>query len=149
MKNKLTAGVLATAVVAGGTGFFGGMKYQQSKLPNFAQRFGGNRNDLSARPENLSDNQSDRRFGGFRPISGTITSQDENSVTIELNDGGSKIIILGDSTTISTTRKGSKDDLAVGNEVAVFGTENDDGSLTAANIQLNPEFRFPDSSPAD
>ena len=50
-------------------------------------------------------------------------------------------MLIGESTSINKSAEGSKNDLIVGENVAVFGTNNSDGSVTAQNIQLNPEFR--------
>jgi hypothetical protein len=49
---------------------------------------------------------------------------------------------------ISKTQTTSKSDLTQGANVAVFGSPNSDGSVTAQNVQLNPMFRMrPDGSP--
>ena len=59
-------------------------------------------------------------------------------MTVKLQDGGSKIVILTDSTAINKSAEGSREDLKIGGKVGVFGTENSDGSVTAQNIQLDP-----------
>ena len=77
-------------------------------------------------------------------------SMDGNSITVKLQDGQSKIIILSDTTEINQASKAAKTDLSAGKQVAVFGTENSDGSVTAQNIQLNPMLgRFQNITPKD
>ena len=44
---------------------------------------------------------------------------------------------------INKAAAATKADLTVGQRVAVFGTTNTDGSVTAANVQLNPMMRGP------
>lgn len=128
MGNKIFLLVILVILIGAGS-FFAGMKYQESKIQNlrgnifqggqFRQRLGG---------------------GGLRPVNGTIIGKDESSITVELADKSSKIIILTDSTSISKFDEASAEDLKEGEPVVVFGQENSDGSLTAQNIQLNPVF---------
>lgn len=130
MKNQNLIIVILVIAVALGGGFFAGMKYQESKRPqgrfgNFQQGQGG---------------QSQQRQG-FRPVNGEIISVDDKSITVKLPDNSSKIILLTDTTAINKSTEGSREDLKTGEMVAAFGTENSDGSVTAANIQLNPQFR--------
>lgn len=130
MKNvKLIAVVLI--IVALGGGFFAGMKYQQSKSP--AVRFG---NFQGARNGNFGQRGT---TAGFRPLNGDIISMDDKSITVKLQDGSSKIVLLSDTTAFSKSTNGSKSDLKTGEKVAVFGTENSDGSVTARSVQLNPQ----------
>ncbi len=127
-KNTYIIGAVLLAIVGSGA-FYGGMKYQQGKsrqvLGQFAGRNGAARNG----------NQ------GFRPVNGEILSMDDKSITVKLNDGSSKIVLLTDATTISKSDTASKSDLKVGDKVAAFGTANSDGSITAQNVQLNPVLR--------
>jgi hypothetical protein len=137
-ENNLLIIVLVVALLAGGAGFFGGMKYQQSKTPSFSRNFQGQRGQ-GAQVNGNNANQ------GLRPVSGTIISQDENSITVKLADESSKIILLADSSTINKTEEGSKEDLTEGTEVTVFGQANSDGSITAQNIQIGTGlFRRPE-----
>ena len=126
MKNTIIITVLVLILGSAG-GFFVGMKYQQSKVPsgrlgNFRQGQGG---------------QFQPRQGG-RPVNGEIISADDKSITVKMQDGSSKIILVSDQTSINKAGEGTKDDLKVGAKAAVFGQENSDGTLTAQNIQLNP-----------
>ncbi len=78
---------------------------------------------------------------GNRPISGTILSVSDNSITVQQPDGSSRIVILSDQTSINEATKVDRSQLTKDAEVAVFGSLNSDGSLTAQSIELNPEFR--------
>ncbi len=133
MKNQTNLIITAILVVLVGAGaFFGGMKYQQSKQPAFFRQFNG-------------QGGQGQRFGngttraGFRPVSGEIISADNNSLTVKLADGSSKIVLLSDSTQINKAETAARADLTVGQKVAVFGQENSDGSVLAQNVQLNPQ----------
>lgn len=121
--NLIIIAVVALVFSAGG-GFFAGMKYQEQKTPDFPGRF-GQRPAGQMQPEG----QNSRR-----PISGEITSIDDGSVTVSLPDGGSKIVLLTDSTAVNKTEKVSGSDLLLGEEVQVLGQENADGSVTAESV---------------
>lgn len=137
MKNNNLVITILVAIIAAGGGFFGGMKYQQSKQPTpgqfFTMRNGGQGGNMGFR--NGSAN------GGFRPVTGSIISTDDKSITVKLNDGSSKIVLIGDNTQINKADSATKTDLKTGDTVAVFGQTNSDGSVTAQNVQLNPIIR--------
>lgn len=130
MKNVKLIGVVLIIVALGG-GFFAGMKYQQSQSP--AGRGG---NFQGARNGTFGQRGA---AAGFRPVNGEIISMDDKSITVKLQDGSSKIVLLSETTSLSKSTNGSKSDLKTGEKVAVFGTENSDGSVTARNVQLNPQ----------
>ena len=112
--------------MAGG-GFFAGMKYQQSKAPSL-RTFG---TQIGRQNGNVNR--------GFRPTTGQIVSIDATSMTVKLADGSTKIVLLNDKTQINKASDGALSDLVKDVQVAVFGTENSDGSVTAQSIQLNPQ----------
>ncbi len=128
MKNKVIVTTVIVAVAAGGSGFLGGMKYQQSRPRQFGNSQPGGRNGQFAGGNRM----------GPRPVAGDIIASDEKSITVKLTDGSSRIIILSDKTEINKAEEAKKVDLKIGEKVAVFGQENSDGSVTAQNIQLNP-----------
>lgn len=141
MKNENTKrlsvlyAVLAV-MVALGIGFFGGMKYQQTQSFNRADRqfmmgsIGGRTNGGA---QGLIGNRM-----GFRPVAGEVIASDATSITVKLTDGSSKIVIVGEKTQINKADAATKDDVVIGTKVAVFGTENQDGSVTAQSVQINP-----------
>lgn len=79
---------------------------------------------------------------GFTPVSGEILSIDDTSITVKMPDGGSKIVMISEKTTMNKASSASKSDLKVGSQVAVFGQDNSDGSVTAQSIQLDPIIRM-------
>lgn len=153
--NKLIPIVIAVAVVVGGGAFFGGMKYTESKNPRgrISQADFQNLQNLSPeerqqRLQELGANAGSGFRGGFGAgqrgsgggfTSGEILSKDDKSITVKMQDGGSKIIFLSDSTAIMKTTSGTLADLEVGKNVSVNGTANSDGSVTAQSIQLRPQ----------
>lgn len=119
-------------------GFFGGTKYQQSK----ASTFSGFGNRGAAGQLNRGSGMPNGRGNGFNTIVGQVISTENNTATVKLADGSTKIIILSGSTTISKSESGAKSDLVSGTQVAVFGLTNTDGSITAQTVQVNPQFRL-------
>ena len=125
--------ILLLVVVAGGA-FFAGMKYDQSRRSTFARQAGNS--TLGQRGGMMGGNRA-----GLRPVTGTIVSSDQNTLTVKLFEGSSRIVLLTDKTTINKAAEGTKEDLKAGETVAVNGTDNADGTVTAQNIQLNPVVR--------
>ncbi len=127
MKNTWLITIIAVLIV-GAIAFYGGMKYQQMQRGNrqfvrgqFGQGFGSGTNGM-----------------GSRPVSGKIMSADGKSITVQLSDGSSKIVLISDTTKIIKAATASAKDLKADEQVFVVGTTNSDGSVTATNIQLNP-----------
>lgn len=148
--NKNLAITLLVGVVGLVLGLGGGYMFRNYQLSQtcgqFATRFSGGPNGGNARFTTGGPGGA-RGFGGA--VQGDIVSQDSKSITVKMADGSTKIIILADSTTYSKSDTASKSDLTVGSKVAVFGTANSDGSVTAQNVQLNPMiFVRPSPSPA-
>ena len=119
-----------TVILFSGVSFFVGMKYQQMQ----------GRSSRAAGAFASGRQFSGRGGNGSRPVAGEIVSFDNQSMTVKLTDGSSKIVLLSDKTAINKASSGIKDDLKPGTKVAAFGTENADGSLTATNVQLNRLF---------
>lgn len=145
MKNKnLMIGALVVLIVGAG-GFFAGMQYQNSKEPSYRDERTGFGRDQFSQGGNHQPNRDGFR-GRFsrqgQPVAGKVIAKDSESIIVELQDGGSKIVFISDTTSVRKTDEGNLNDLTEGTEVLVFGTENDDGSVTADNIQLNPSFEL-------
>lgn len=151
MSKKIIAIILGVIIIGGGS-FFAGMKYGQSKSSSTTKGMG---NDFA----NLSPEERQARFGQFAGtgsdtvqrgaradggfVNGEILSKDDKSITVKLNDGGSKIVLFSTSTQIMKSASGSSDDLKVGDNVTASGTSNSDGSVSAKSIQLRPEAAKP------
>lgn len=149
-KNHTIVTTVIVVVVAGGA-FFGGIKYAQSKTPQrsangqFAQGANGGR--------------ALRRFGnGNDFVAGKIISKDANGITVQIMMGpggnnasstasGSRIIFLGQNTQIAKSVSGTPDDLSVGANVVVTGTDNSDGSITAQTVQIRPDIQNGQNAP--
>jgi len=130
--------VLLVAVLIGGTAFYGGMKYNQSKTAS----------DKQQRFQQTGANIS----GGFRGgrsgmmgdfVSGEIISKDDKSITVKMRDGGSKIVFLSNTTEIGKFVNGNLADLLVGKNVTINGKANQDGSITAQSVQIRSNFASP------
>jgi len=137
---KVILSIVITAIIVGGGAFYGGMVYGKSKglsgknIQAMGQ-FGG--------PDGQGMRNVQKNGVGGGLINGEVLSKDDKSVTIKLQDGGSKIVLFSSSTTIGKTTDGSLSDLEVGKTVMVTGTTNTDGSVTAKSIQIRPAGAVP------
>jgi hypothetical protein len=131
MKNlKYIIVFVIVVLIVGAGAFYTGMKYAQSKNLRF--------NNI----QNLQNKQFQKRnTNSFQPLNGEVIDIQENTLTLKLSDNTSKIILLDSNTNISKTTKVTKDEIKVGEKIAVFGTKNSDGTLTAINININPSLR--------
>lgn len=133
MKNKNLFLTLFLIVISLGIGFYAGINYQRSR-----RSFGFNQTgqfNFQGRGGFNGINQ------GTRPVSGQIIKKDNDSLTVKLRDGSTKLIFLTDKTTISKSTEGTKADLLENKTVFIVGQQNSDGSITAENIQINPQPR--------
>lgn len=135
MKNRNLIITIVFLILIGAGSFFAGMKYQQSKQNLPGQYFAG-RNGVNGQRSGVAN----RNGNGFRPVAGQILSIDNQSITVKLSDGSSKIIILSGNTVYNKTQTASLSDLKVGDNISVFGTTNADGSVTAQNVQIGALF---------
>ena len=131
--------ILITAIVAvivGAAAFFGGMQFQKSQRPNFATFTRQGEQGGNVR----FGNGQRGRFGpnGGNSVIGEVVSVDPTGVTVKMQDGSTKIVVVSSSTSINKSDAGSKSDLKEGITIAAFGTSNSDGSITAQGIQINP-----------
>lgn len=136
MDKKIGIGIVALVLVSG-ISFYGGMRYEESKDPFVAMRESGMQGGPIGMQERFeSEGGRTVRMGGG--TAGEIIAKDDKSITVELRDGGSVIVFLTEATPVAKSAAGSIDDLMIGEEVVVSGTKNDDGSVTAENVQIKP-----------
>jgi hypothetical protein len=134
LQKKLT--VVALCILLSGVSFYAGMQYKMLQNQN-----GG-------RMRSFSDRASGQlRGGGFgqnRPVIGEVVTIDDVSMTVKLDDGSTKIINISPSTRYTRQSEISATDIKSGAKIGVFGLANSDGSVSAQNIQIDPQIRFRD-----
>ena len=165
MKTAIIA--VAAAVIVGIAAFFGGAAYGKSTAPesntisvdSFKNMSAGQQRafmqqvfqsgalqggigapDGAGGPGGTGTNG--QRNGGLRGFGGgtigQVLSKDANSITVKLPDGSTKIVFFSGTTTIDKTAQGTSTDLKTGETVAVNGSANSDGSITAQRITVRP-----------
>lgn len=125
MKKLLPIIIVAIIVVAGT--FYGGMLYGKGKSSQGPRQFEG-------AGIGFQNREQVNRGGSF--TGGEIIAIDNESVTVKIQDGGSKIIFFSDSAKITKSADGVLSDLKVGENIMVTGSANQDGSVTAQTIQI-------------
>lgn len=131
MNKKLIPVFVLVVVIVGALCFFAG-----TKLSSKNKSFGPGQNGFSTDGQAMENGFAGANRGSGSSAFGTIIAKDEESLTIETQNGGSKTILLSGDTKVSKTIDGIFDDLEVGKTVTVSGKSNSDGSLTATSIDL-------------
>jgi hypothetical protein len=127
-KKQIYSSLIITAVIFSGLGYYAGMKKSSSDSPRQFQ--GGQR--------------ASRGFGGGGVTQGEVISFDNQMLTLKGRDGGSKVIVVTDTTKVLKSVTGVKSDVKTGSSVVIMGTQNSDGSITAETLQLRdglPQMR--------
>ncbi|HEX5465406.1 MAG TPA: DUF5666 domain-containing protein [Candidatus Limnocylindrales bacterium] len=132
---------MAAAVLVAGISFAGGYEVGQGGVPSSGAAglgdggFGRFGNGLGG------SGAPGGRFGqgrgtGAGGTAGTISSVAPDQLTVSVASGGSKLVLVDSSTTV--TKISSTDealtDLSQGESITVVGTTNPDGSVTAMQI---------------
>lgn len=139
-----------SVLVVGGVSFLSGMKYGQRRGMGAREgEWGSFRNvlpeDRTMRMEQLGGGGNGMRRmgvngtrGGEVFVGGEVIKKDPEGITLKLRDGGSRIVFTSSSTKVTKNVSGKLEDIEGGNQVLISGTGNQDGSMTAAVIQLSP-----------
>jgi hypothetical protein len=140
-KSTVVSLLVGVLILAGGGGFYGGLRYEKQKLQDNPQEIFsaiGTANGARQFPGGSNANRAFRgsAFGGG--VRGTIENISGTTMTVKSEDGSSKIVIVPSSASVTKSTTGTTADLTTGTTVMVTGNTNDDGSVTATNIQLNP-----------
>ncbi len=138
---KIIPIIIVSIIVIGGGAFYGGMKYQQSKNPmsglsrqNFQNLSEEQRQQLQANA-GVTFQGGANRANGQSFLAGEVIAKDAQSLTLKIQDGGSRIVFLSSSTTVSKTVEGSLNDIEIGKQIMITGKQNSDGSYVAQTIQ--------------
>lgn len=143
-KKKIAITTVIVALISLGIGFFGGIQYQKSQRPT-----GFSNRTQEGVPSGSGIPGGDRMGGrGDQPVSGEITSIDDESITVKTQDGGSKIITISSSTKINIAKEGAISDLAEGDTVMIIGITNTDGTVSATSVTTGAEGYMPSNSKA-
>ncbi len=126
---KIILAVVITALVAGGSAFYFGMKYGEKNSGAKAPAFSAG-SDFRNRGEGTAVGP------GLGFLSGEVLAKDEKTLTIKTADGGSKIVFFSDSTRFLKTSEATIDEIEIGEQVVINGKQNSDASYTAQTIQL-------------
>jgi hypothetical protein len=129
--NKTTGIIIAVVLII--IAFYGGSLYGKSQATaaataaraTFAGRTG-------------AGGFAGRGGAGGGATMGSILSNSNGQLTVQLASGGSEIVFMTASTTVSQSTMLTTSSLTAGENVSVVGTKNSDGSVTATLVQVRP-----------
>jgi hypothetical protein len=80
---------------------------------------------------------------GIGATVGTVEKVEGNVVTLKTREGTTVLVNVGSSTSIQKTVEGSLEDISLGENIAVSGDKNEDGSIEAKSITITSGFTLP------
>lgn len=134
-------GGIVLAVVA----FAGGFAVANATATKATAAVGANGGDFGG-GQGFPNASGRPRAGGFGGggAAGTVGSVSADQMTITTATGGSRIVLLTPTTTVTEVTSASKTtaDISNGNTVTVVGTSNPDGSVTATQVIIGDVGAF-------
>ncbi|MFA6354445.1 MAG: hypothetical protein WCX12_02055 [Candidatus Paceibacterota bacterium] len=132
--------IIIAIIVAGGLGFYIGTKSTGGgNTPADNNKQIGSQNFQPGSGFGAGRRAGVGTGGGF--VSGDVIKKDATSITVQTNEGSSKVILISDTTPVMKEASGTLGDVLVGKQITVIGSANSDGSITAQSIQLRPNLR--------
>ncbi|MFH1047509.1 MAG: hypothetical protein V1738_04355 [Patescibacteria group bacterium] len=102
-------------------------------------RTGGGRGIFDGTRDGSNPTGVNARAGnGMNMVSGEIKSVDGNTVTIGLEDGSSKVIVLTSNTAVTELSELDRESLSAGANVFVTAEADESGALIATMLQIRP-----------
>ncbi|KPJ84974.1 hypothetical protein AMJ57_04905 [Parcubacteria bacterium SG8_24] len=143
---KLAIGLMVLALAVGAAGGYllapkAGTSRSDSDWPSTSFRRDGMTRPDGGR-EGLRDGTmpgGSRFAGGMNMVRGDIVSIDGRTITIGLEDGSSKVVVLTSDTQISRMELIDMESLESGTHVFVTAETDDMGNLIATMLQIRPE----------
>lgn len=127
---------IVTLLVVAGASFYGGMEYAKGKSPNNDMRMTGSMPQMGQERGSQQGGMRGATGMGAGATMGEVIAKDDQSITVKLADGGSKIVFYTQTTSVSKNAEASLSDVAIGEQVQVTGSSNADGSVSAQSIRV-------------
>lgn len=125
----------AAVIVSGGIGFMAGNKLGGNEPFNGKREQVGNFQNMRGTGQVGSAIPGGKGMNGGM-ISGEVLSIDGQSITIKVQNEGSKIILVPEGAKVMKSVSVDKSDIKQGENIIVTGKTNSDGSVSAESIQL-------------
>ena len=136
--------IIAVIILAvGGGAFYGGMQFQKSKTPANPFANGNFQGRQMAGQNGIRTATNGQRMNGGGMVSGEILKKDAESITVKMRDGSTKLVLIGEKTSITKSTDGKSEDLEIGKDIMANGTASSDGSVVAEFIQIRPSEMAP------
>ena len=155
MKTKSFIALLAVAVILGGAigGALGGgiaigkSQGRQEARQELQSQIGGYYS-LPSGQGNVTTGQGNFQLpgnntgipSGIGATVGTVEKVEGNVVTLNTREGTTVLVNVGSGTSIQKTVEGSLEDISLGENIAVSGDKNEDGSIDAKSITITSGF---------
>lgn len=151
MKTKSFVTLLAVAVILGsiiGGALAGGIAIGKSQGKSEArQELQSQTGGYSSLPSGQGNFQLPGNYtgipSGIGATVGTVEKVEGNVVTLNTREGTTVLVNIGSSTSIQKTVEGSLEDISLGENIAVSGDKNEDGSIDAKSITITSGFTLP------
>ncbi len=148
MKTKSFVALLAVVVILGGAiggALAGGIaigKSQGSQTSQYSSTTGLGGATMGQGNFQLPGNNTGISSGSGATM-GTVEKVEGNIVTLNTREGTTALVNIGTSISIQKTVEGSLEDISPGQNIAVSGDKNADGSIDARSITITSGFTLP------
>jgi len=122
-----------SAIILIAISFWAGMKYSQASNPGALGKF-GIRNWNFSPDQRMGANRATSPKNGF--VAGKIISKDDKSLTVQVSDGGSKVIFFSTTTKAVKSAELPLSEIGINQQVNINGLANADGSISAQMIMI-------------